>query len=121
MKAVIGFLLLTLVIGTTHAAKLEDVTILDLKYEKKSFEVKLQVKDAKKDSYFLIDIVKEDENAFDKLALVLKKLKKKDSFKLNLDIPSFSVSPPGSYYRSNSVTFIGSSEGESLINPLDNL
>ncbi len=100
--------------GETQAAKLDDVTILDLKYVKESFEVKLQTKDAKKDSFFIVSIVKKDEEAFKKLALVLNKLKNKDSFKLNLEIASFSASPPGSFYRSDNVKFVGNPEGESL-------
>lgn len=113
MKAIICFILLSLTM-TVHAAKIEDVKVLDVKYLKGSFEVKLQIKDGKKDSYFLVDIVKEDEKAFEKLALVLKKVKGK-GFKLNLEIPSFSAHPSGAYYKSPSVTFTGSAEGESLL------
>lgn len=117
MKSLMKIMILSLSIGSAHAAKLEDVTILYLKAGKGSFELKLQVKDAKKNSYFLVEIVKEDEQAFEKLALVMKKLKRKDAFKLNLDIPSFSVSPPGSYYRSDSVKFTGTSDEDLLIEP----
>ena len=115
MKTIILLTLFTLAIGTAHADKVEDVSVQDLKYGKNSFEVKLQIKGAKKDQYFLVDIVKEDEKALEKVALVLKKMKLKNSFKLNLNIPSFSPSPSGSYYRSNDVTIEGSAEGESFI------
>jgi hypothetical protein len=117
MKSLITTILLSLAIGSAHAARLEDVTILHLKSGKDTFELKLQVKGAKKNSYFMVEIVKEDDAAFEKMALVMKKLKKKDSFKLNLEIPSFSVSPPGSHYRSDSVKFSGSSDEDLLIEP----
>ncbi len=102
-------------INSAHAAKLEDVVILDITHKKDNFELKLQTKNGPKDSYFFVDIVKSDANSFGKLAIVLKKLKKRDDFKLTLEIPSFSVSPSGSYYRSESVTFSGSAAGESLV------
>lgn len=117
MKTLIKIILCSLAIGSAHAAKLEDVTLLHLKAGKESFELKLQVKDAKPKSYFLVEIVKEDDKAFEKIALVMKKLKLKEAFKLNLEIPSFSVNPPGSFYRSDSVKFTGSSEEELLIEP----
>lgn len=113
MKTILCLIFLSLTM-TVHAAKIEDVKVLEVKYLKGSFEVKLQVKDGKKDSYFLVDIVKDDEKAFEKLALVMKKVKKKD-FKLNLEIPSFSAHPSGAYYKSPSVTFTGSADGESVL------
>jgi hypothetical protein len=36
---------------------------------------------------------------------VIKKLKNGNDFKLSLDIQSFSISPPGSYYSSEDVSF----------------
>lgn len=113
MKTILCLLLLSLTM-TVHAAKIDDVKVLDMKYLKGSFEVKLQVHNGKKDSYFVVDIVKEDEKAFEKLALVLKKLKGK-GLKLTLEIPSFSAHPSGAYYKSTSVTFVGSAEGDSLL------
>lgn len=115
MKTIITFFIFSFVVGSAFADEIKGVSVLDLKYIKGSFEVKLQIKDAKKDAFFLVDIVKEDEKAFDKLALVLKKMNKKESFQLNLDIKSFSPYPSGSYYRSTSVKFIGSAENESLL------
>ena len=51
------------------------------------------------------------------MALTLKKLKMKDNFKLGLDIPSFSMVPSGSFYRSNDITFLGTASNESLMIP----
>ena len=107
-------IVLALAFSTAHAARVEDVKVLDLKYGKDAFELRLQIKDGPKDSYFLVDIVKEDPKAFDKLALVIEKIQRKD-MKLNLDIPSFSASPSGAYYRSLDVRFSGDSIGESLL------
>lgn len=114
MKILMTIILFSLAVGLAHAKQVEDVKILDLKFIKNSYELKLQIKDGTIDSYFFVLIVKEDENAFNKLAMVLKKMKMKDAFKLNLNIASFSPSPSGSSYHSERVTFIGSAEGESL-------
>lgn len=115
MKLLLKIIILCFTINSASAATLEDVTVLDIKHGKDNFELKLQVTNGPKDSYFFVDVVKNDKDSFDKLALVLKKLKKRDEFKLSLNIPSFSLSPNGSYYRSDSVTFSGSAVGESLI------
>lgn len=115
------FILSIFIIGftsMTFAKNLEDVTLLDIKYVNQGFELKLQTKEqAPKNAYFIVDIIREDEKAFEKLALVLKKQKKKESFKLDLDILSFSAFPSGAYYRSTSVKFSGSIQDESLIIP----
>ncbi|OGQ16848.1 MAG: hypothetical protein A3B70_07370 [Deltaproteobacteria bacterium RIFCSPHIGHO2_02_FULL_40_11] len=89
-------------------ARLDDVSILDVVATKDGLELKLQVKDGPKDSYFFVNVVKSDRNAFDKLTEVIKKLKKGDNYKLTLDIPSFSAFPPGSYYRREDIKFLGS-------------
>jgi hypothetical protein len=117
MKTFIKIILFSLALTSAHAARVEDVKVLDLKFKKDFFEVKLQIKDGKPDSFFTVEIIKDDEKAFNKLALVMKKIKKQDGYKLNLDIPSFSAYPSGSHYRSDSVKFTGSSDEESLINP----
>jgi hypothetical protein len=115
MKNLLKIIIVCLTINSAYAAKLEDVVILDVKQSKDSVELKLHVTKGPKDSYFLVDLVKSDKNSFDKMALVLRKLKDKDDFKLGLDIQSFSMSPSGSYYRSDSVTFLGNILGESFI------
>lgn len=108
-------LTMALIMTNANAAKLDNVKILDIKQEKENFSLKLQDSAGAKDSFFYVDIVAEDKEAFAKLALVLKKIKLQEKFKLALMIPSFSASPSGSYYRSNSVQFMGSAAGESLI------
>lgn len=108
-------LTLALLMTNANAANLDNVKILDIKQEKENFSLKLQDSSGAKDSYFFVDIVPEDKEAFAKLALVLKKIKLKEKFKLALVIPSFSASPSGSYYRSNGVMFKGSAAGESLL------
>ena len=115
MNKLFKIIVLWLAINSALAAKLDDVVILDLKQGNDNFEVKLRMKNGPKNSFFLVDIVKNDKDSFDKLALILKKLKQGDDFKLSLNIPSFSMSPSGSYYRSDSVIFSGTALGESLI------
>jgi hypothetical protein len=103
-----SLLLLVLMARPVFAAQVDDVLILDTKSTQDGIELKLREKASPKDSYFYVNIVKEDKESFDKLGLVIKKLQKGRSFKLNLDIPSFSRSPSGSSYRSEYVTFSGS-------------
>ncbi len=106
MKKIILFF--CLLANSAWAQKLDDVKILSVVPGKDNVEVKLQMKNGPKGSYFFVDIKKADPEAFEKLVLLMKKISKKDSYKLNLDILSFSSSPSGSYYRSDSVTFSGS-------------
>jgi len=105
MKTVKTILFLSLAIGSAQAAKIEDVKVLDVKYEKDSFEIKMQTKDGNKNSYFTVNVDREDDKAFEKLAHVIRKMKTPD-YKFNLDIPSFSAYPSGAYYKSTSVKFI---------------
>lgn len=103
-------LVLTFVSSVASAARLDDVTILNITPGQDNFEVKLQAKDAPKDSYFYLDISKSDPDAFDKLGQVVKKMVGREKYRLDLDIPSFSAFPYGSYYKSDSLTFYGSSD-----------
>lgn len=64
MKTLVIFFYL--MANTGWAAKLEDVNILKISPEKDNFELKLQVKDGPKDSYFFVDIVKSDVDSFEK-------------------------------------------------------
>lgn len=114
MKKIFMTLMLCLSINTAHAEKLEDVSVLDISYTKDSFQVKMQESKDSKDSFFYVDIVKSDKDSFKKIALVLKKFKERDNFKLTLDIRSFSNSPSGSNYKSDNVTFKGVVENESI-------
>ncbi len=94
-------------LNSAFAAKLEDVRVLDSTPSQEGLELKLRVENGPKKSYFFVHIVRSDPASFDKLALVIEKQKKGNHFKLTLDIPSFSISPPGSYYRSEGVSFSG--------------
>ncbi len=105
MKALIFLLCLTA--NSALAANLENVDLLSVEHRKNSIELKLHAKSGPKDSYFFVNIANSDSNSFEKLAFVIKKLEKGDKFKLDLEIPSFSISPSGSYYRSESVKFSG--------------
>ena len=102
-------------VNTAFSADLYDVKIIDIKNKKNNIELKLQTKDGLKDSYFIVDIVESDKAAFDKIAVIIKKIKKGKDYKLDLSIPSFSAFPSGSYYRSDSVTFKDKISGDSLI------
>lgn len=116
MKNLLKVIIFVLAINTAFSATLENVALLDIKHGKENFILKLQSKKGPSGSYFFVEITESDKDAFDKLALVIKKLKKGEDFKLNLIIPSFSVSPSGSSYRSDSVTFLGSTSAtESLM------
>ena len=117
MKKLLKIIIVCLSINSAMAEKLEDVSILDIKHVDDAFELKLHAKNGPKDSFFFLAIVKKDEQAFSKLAIVFKKLKNKNDFKLSINIPSFSMSPNGSYYRSNDITFFGTTSGESLLIP----
>ena len=90
--------------GIASAAHLEDVKLLKFTPGPEKFELKLQLKDGPKDSYFLVDIVKSDSESFAKLAHVVRKFMEKEKYKLDLNIPSFSPSPSGSHYRSDDIT-----------------
>ena len=116
MKRIFSVVIFCLTINSGFASTLEDVSLLDVKHVKNNFELKLQVKNAPANSYFTVALVETDKEAFNKLALVLKKMKLKKNFKLNLNIPSFSATPSGSYYKSDSVTFMGTADEESLMN-----
>lgn len=102
-------LLLILLFSTSSvfAARLENVKILSTVANKEGVELKLHANQGPKGSYFFVVVSKFDNDSFYKLALVIKKLEKRDGYKLDLEIPSFSMSPSGSYYRSESVNFTG--------------
>lgn len=106
------FLVLMLFSNIAFGAKLEDVKILQAVAGNGSFKLKLQTKDSPSNSYFFLDITMSDPGSFDKLVHVIKKAVRKDSYRLDLDIPSFSTSPSGSYYRSEDIRFNGRSSRE---------
>jgi len=107
MKKLILILAAVFMANTASAAVLEDVTILDVTSKADMVALKLHANSGPKDSYFLVDILKSDPAAFEKLSLVTQKLQGGDKFKLALNIKSFSMSPSGSHYRSPDVKFLG--------------
>ncbi len=104
MKKVIFMMLIS---NLVFAANLEDVQILNVMPGKENFKLKLHAKDGPGDSYFFLDILKSDPESFDKLMHVISKMMYKNKYKLDLNIPSFSLLPSGSYYRSDDITFSG--------------
>ena len=114
MKAFILFFALSFTPTAALADNLEDVAVLGVSFSEGTFRLKLQDKTNPKNEYFFVRVTQEDAKSFEKLALVMKKLKDKEKFLLKLKIPSFSPHPSGSSYPSASVVFIGSAEGESV-------
>ncbi len=98
--------------NAAFAARLGDVRILNIMPGQGNFQLKLQTKDGPRDSYFFLDITKSDPDSFDKFIHVFKKMMYKNKYRLDLDIPSFSVSPSGSYYKSDGITFSSTTERE---------
>jgi hypothetical protein len=96
-------LLLTFFCAQSDAAKLQDVNIIDIKSVNSGLELKLQTEE-NKGSHFFILIEKKDPKSFQKLVTVIEKLKLNQK-KMELNIPSFSVAPSGSYYLSKFVSF----------------
>ena len=108
-KMIIGLLFAS---NVASAARLEDVRILNIMPGRDHFELKLQIKDGPRDSYFYVDIVKSDPDSFEKLVHVINKMRLRDKYKLDLDIPSFSASPSGSFYKSEGISFYGPADRE---------
>jgi hypothetical protein len=98
--------LLSFLANNVHAAKLEDVKILEANFSQNCVTLRLHSNLGAKDSYFFVDITKSDPSSFEKMGMVIKKLERGEEYKLDLEIISFSVAPSGSYYRSESVKFL---------------
>jgi len=111
----ITFFALLLMAQTALAAKLEDVAVLDVKLAKEGFELKLRDLKRAPEGHFMVKLSRDDKEAFEKLALVMKKVHQGEKFKLMLNIASFSAKPAGSEYRSNYVKFEGTALNESLV------
>jgi hypothetical protein len=115
MRLIILCITIILFCQAAFAAKLEDVDVLDIKLAKEGYELKLRDLKRSPEGHFIVKLDRDDKEAFEKLALVIKKVQQKDNFKLVLDIVSFSAKPAGSQYRSSYVKFQGSALGESLL------
>jgi hypothetical protein len=107
----IGIFLALFLSLSAEAAKLENVKVLGLAAGTENIKVKLHAPSAPKNSWFFVDVMRDDPEAFSKLSLLLHKLTDKDNFTLDLEIDSFTPSPSGSYYRSPDVRF-SSREGK---------
>ena len=103
MKSLV--LLLIFLPSVALAERLEDIRLLDTKPGPNNVELKLQAKRGPPGSFFFLDITKNDPDSFDKLIHVINKIMGREKYRLDLNIPSFSVSPNGSYYRSEGIDF----------------
>lgn len=90
-----------------NAAEVKNVKILDMKFNQNNLELKLRSQKGATGSYFFLEITKNDPEAFEKMSHIIKKIKYNDKYNLNLNIPSFSDSPNGSYYKSEGISFNG--------------
>ena len=105
MTTLLLFLLLT---KNASAAKINDISILEVgNPSADTVELKLRSKEGQQDSFFFVGMSKSDPKLFSKLAMLLRKLDSSRPYVLNLDIKNFSRSPSGSFYRSESVDFMG--------------
>ncbi len=98
-------LLLFFLPSVAFAERLEDVRLLNTKPGPDNVELQLQAKQGPPGSYFFLDVTRNDPDAFNKLVHVINKMTGKDEYRLDLNIPSFSVSPNGSHYRSEGIDF----------------
>lgn len=89
------------------AAQIEDIKILSLEADPalQFFQLKLHGNNLKVDSFFFVKIVNTDPLAFEKMIHVFNKLKTKNQYQIDLNIPSFSAYPSGSIYPSDRVSF----------------
>ena len=110
MKYFVTLLLLISFSGFTMAATIKDVVLITTLEANNEVVLKLRDPSLPKDSFFFVVIDKSDPQAMEKTQLIARKNKEKDSFQLDLEIPSFSPRPSGSKYRSKSVRFIAGSE-----------
>lgn len=117
MKKILLLNFLLLLPFLASAELLKDVAVLELIPKQRILEVKLQIKGGGTKSYFTIGLEDSDPKAFEKSLLILEKMKLKDKFTLNLDIPSFSASPSGSYYKSIGIQFSSSLAAQKKAHP----
>jgi hypothetical protein len=94
-------------VGHAWGADLDQVEILSVTPSQGGLELKLHSKTRAPDTYFLVNLVASDTQHFEKMSLVIQKLKDPSGLELDLKIPSFSEFPNGSFYRSDSVKFSG--------------
>ena len=88
-----------------NAAYLENVSVVQLIPENGSIKLRIEPSGSTDHSYFFVQMSNKDPEAFEKLVKAIQKAKRQSQNQLDLDILSFSNSPSGSYYNSESVTF----------------
>lgn len=108
IRTVLGISLFS---SMASAAELLDVSVLSSLQKESGVRLKLQAH-AYPDSYFVVEISKNDPEALKKMGYVTSKLTQKEKFKLHLEIPSFSAYPSGSFYPSTSVQFYTDADRE---------
>lgn len=107
MKTKFKMIFLILISTLTFAKQLDNVNVLDITQDEDKFVLKLQDSEIGGTSFFIVEINKSDKESFVKLDYLIKKIKNKENYKLNLEIPSFSAYPSGSFYKSENVKFSG--------------
>ncbi len=93
--------------SSASAAKLENVSVMDVSHTLNDTEFKLHASTGPERSFFYVRLKRTDPKLFDKFTVLSEKLFKGESYKLDLDIASFSMSPSGSRYPGESVKFSG--------------
>jgi hypothetical protein len=101
----VWMLLLFFLPSVALAEELKDVRLLDAKPGPDSVELTLHAKRGPPGSYFFVDITKSDPDSFGKLAHAINKIMRRDEYRLDLNIRSFSLLPSGSRYRSEGTDF----------------
>ena len=90
MEKIFGLVILLLIATASFAEKLEDVEVLNSKQSKNGITLKLQAIKEGKESFFYVDVTKDDRNSFEKLHFVIQKLKN-ESFPIIIIVLRFSV------------------------------
>ncbi len=101
-------LLLTacLVSVSAQAARIEDIEVLEVVNEDPAeFQFKVRSKQGDAGLFFYIGFDKSKKDCLDKMTVVLMKMAKHQEFKIDVDIPSFSPYPAGSYYSCADIQF----------------
>jgi hypothetical protein len=109
MKLITTLLLLS---QSALANMVENVSVLETESTATGVVVKLHAPVSGRGSYFFVHINKGDPTGFEKLAKLLQKIQSGPQIKMDLDIISFSLSPSGALYPSESVKFSLSSSDQ---------
>ena len=95
-----------LVAVSAHAARIQDIEVLEVVSEDPAeFQFKVRSKRAHADLFFFLGFDKSNRACLDKMTVLLLKMAKPKDHKIDLEIPSFSPYPAGSYYSCTDVQF----------------